>query len=96
MQLILIPLHLSVVLSTVHAGVVAKEDEICRGVEYLQSEMRSLNLELIRGHYLLKEVERVTKDLKDLLALRKSDTGFVASLINYVRNFIALSRLFAT
>ena len=84
MQLVLIPLHLSVVLSSVHAGVVAKEDEICRGVEYLRSEMRSFNLELIHGHYLLKEVERVTEDLKDLLALRESGTGFFAKL-NYVR-----------
>ncbi|BDA51229.1 hypothetical protein COCOBI_18-1060 [Coccomyxa sp. Obi] len=53
-------------------GVVAKEDEICRGVDYLHSELRSLSLELIRGHYLQKEIDRLTKDLEDLRALRQS------------------------
>ena len=81
------------------AGVVAKENEMCRGVDYLHFELRSLSLKLIQGHYLQKEVQRVAEDLKKLLALRKSSTSFVASLpfdslIKCVAIIMAVSHLF--
>ncbi|BDA51233.1 hypothetical protein COCOBI_18-1100 [Coccomyxa sp. Obi] len=44
-------------------GVVAKEDEVCRGVEYLNAKMRTLSLEAMPGYYLHKENERLTKNL---------------------------------
>lgn len=63
------------------AGVVAKEDELCRGVDYLKSDMRNFSLEAIRGYYLHKEIERLIKDLEDLQALRQSGTSFAKFVV---------------
>lgn len=51
---------------------VAVENDLCRGVDYLDTEKRSFSLELIRGHYLQVEIDRLTKDYEDLLALIQS------------------------
>ncbi len=74
-----IPVHLSIVLTTLHAGVVAEENELCGAVEYIHVKQRIIGLELIRGYYLQKEVERVTNKLAELRALRRSGTSFVCN-----------------
>ncbi|BDA51232.1 hypothetical protein COCOBI_18-1090 [Coccomyxa sp. Obi] len=52
-------------------GVVEEEEELCRCVD-LDCGLRRISFQIIRGHYLQKEIERQTEDLEELLALRES------------------------
>lgn len=63
----------------VRAGVVAQEDDVCRGVDHLDPGLRSISLDIIRGHYLQKEIERLTKDLEELQALQQSGVSVFGS-----------------
>lgn len=63
--------------SVVRAETVASEKDLGRGVDDIDTDLRSFSLDLIRGHIVLKEIERLRKDFEDLHAIKESGMSCV-------------------